>query len=104
MLRAILYDNAQVVSSLLSGLTDYYTDDRGDVGSWVRVAAMEGLTAFVPLAMRMGVGCVGVLTPILYKGRIVYLSHTYMYIPLVLSFSASPLLSLHLFFTPVTVY
>jgi chemotaxis protein histidine kinase CheA len=33
-----------VVPALLAALCDYSRDNRGDVGSWVREAAMEGLT------------------------------------------------------------
>lgn len=33
----------EVMSSLLKALDDYSTDNRGDVGSWVRDAAMNGL-------------------------------------------------------------
>lgn len=32
-----------VMSTLLKALDDYSTDNRGDVGSWVREAAMDGL-------------------------------------------------------------
>jgi hypothetical protein len=32
-----------VVGALLACLKDYSTDNRGDVGSWVREAAMQGL-------------------------------------------------------------
>ncbi|WCJ22886.1 Tubulin-specific chaperone D [Euphorbia peplus] len=35
----------EVMSSLLKALDDYSVDNRGDVGSWVREAAMEGLEA-----------------------------------------------------------
>jgi tubulin-specific chaperone D len=31
--------------ALISGLEDYTTDERGDVGSWVRIASIRGLTA-----------------------------------------------------------
>ncbi|XP_051132533.1 tubulin-folding cofactor D [Andrographis paniculata] len=33
----------EVMSSLLKALDDYSTDNRGDVGSWIREAAMDGL-------------------------------------------------------------
>lgn len=33
----------EVVCSLFKALDDYSTDNRGDVGSWVREAAMDGL-------------------------------------------------------------
>ncbi|KAF9808522.1 hypothetical protein IEO21_07853 [Rhodonia placenta] len=32
--------------ALLDGLTDYTSDERGDVGSWVRIACVKGLTTF----------------------------------------------------------
>ncbi|XP_065859361.1 tubulin-folding cofactor D isoform X2 [Euphorbia lathyris] len=35
----------EVMSSLFKALDDYSVDNRGDVGSWVREAAMEGLEA-----------------------------------------------------------
>lgn len=31
---------------LTAGLDDYSTDERGDVGSWVRIACIKGLTTF----------------------------------------------------------
>ena len=31
--------------ALISGLEDYTTDERGDVGSWVRIASIQGLTS-----------------------------------------------------------
>ncbi|NXH11578.1 TBCD protein, partial [Bucco capensis] len=34
---------AQIYATLLSGVTDYTTDSRGDVGGWVREAAMTSL-------------------------------------------------------------
>ncbi|KAF8908871.1 TBCD protein [Gymnopilus junonius] len=33
-----------LVDALLGGLDDYTIDERGDVGSWVRIACMQGLT------------------------------------------------------------
>lgn len=35
--------------ALLGGLEDYTTDERGDVGSWIRVACVQGLTKFCEL-------------------------------------------------------
>jgi Tubulin folding cofactor D C terminal len=32
-------------NALISGLEDYTTDERGDVGSWVRIASIQGLTS-----------------------------------------------------------
>lgn len=36
----------KLFDALLSGLEDYTLDQRGDVGSWVRMACIKGLTAF----------------------------------------------------------
>jgi len=33
--------------ALLGGLTDYTIDERGDVGSWIRIACIRGLTSFI---------------------------------------------------------
>jgi hypothetical protein len=38
-----------VLAPLLAACGDYSTDDRGDVGSWVRGAAMAALAALLPL-------------------------------------------------------
>ncbi|KAL0347692.1 UNVERIFIED_CONTAM: Tubulin-folding cofactor D [Sesamum calycinum] len=38
-----LFIRTEVMSSLFKALDDYSTDNRGDVGSWVREAAMDGL-------------------------------------------------------------
>jgi hypothetical protein len=38
-------------SALLHGLEDYSVDERGDVGSWVRLASIQGLTRFSELLM-----------------------------------------------------
>jgi tubulin-specific chaperone D len=35
----------QLYNALISGLEDYTTDERGDVGSWVRIASIQGLTS-----------------------------------------------------------
>ncbi|RDB18014.1 Tubulin-specific chaperone D [Hypsizygus marmoreus] len=44
------YMSVEVVNSLcdilLGGLDDYSTDERGDVGSWIRAACVQGLTSF----------------------------------------------------------
>lgn len=43
--------SAEVVRALFdaldSGLDDYTTDERGDVGSWIRVACIQGLTSII---------------------------------------------------------
>lgn len=38
-----LFIKNEVMCSLLKTLDDYSTDNRGDVGSWIREAAMDGL-------------------------------------------------------------
>jgi hypothetical protein len=35
-----------MLDALLAGLEDYTADERGDVGSWVRIACIHGLTSF----------------------------------------------------------
>lgn len=35
--------------ALLAGLEDYTTDERGDVGSWIRIACVKGLAATIEL-------------------------------------------------------
>ncbi|KAI0372156.1 TBCD protein [Pilatotrama ljubarskyi] len=37
----------EMTDALLDGLTDYTSDERGDVGSWVRTACVKGLASFV---------------------------------------------------------
>jgi hypothetical protein len=32
-------------NALISGLGDYTVDERGDVGSWIRIASIQGLTS-----------------------------------------------------------
>lgn len=36
-----------ILGTLLSGLDDYTIDERGDVGSWIRVACVQGLTSCI---------------------------------------------------------
>ena len=36
-----------ILSTLLSGLRDYTIDERGDVGSWIRIACVQGLTSCI---------------------------------------------------------
>ncbi|KAI6166541.1 TBCD protein [Pisolithus thermaeus] len=36
-----------LVDALDSGLDDYTTDERGDVGSWIRIACIQGLTSII---------------------------------------------------------
>ena len=45
---------AEVVDALLGCMEDYCTDNRGDVGSWVREAAMDALPAAVAAAQAGG--------------------------------------------------
>jgi len=35
----------RMYNALISGLEDYTVDERGDVGSWVRIASIQGLTS-----------------------------------------------------------
>jgi len=34
------------LDALLEGLTEYTTDERGDVGSWIRISCVLGLSTF----------------------------------------------------------
>lgn len=43
----------QVFQAYLSGLDDYTIDERGDVGSWIRVASLRGLCMIVELLLDM---------------------------------------------------
>lgn len=36
-----------ILNTLLSGLQDYTIDERGDVGSWIRIACVQGLTSCI---------------------------------------------------------
>ncbi|EIW80977.1 ARM repeat-containing protein [Coniophora puteana RWD-64-598 SS2] len=38
-------DMCDIIESLDNSLDDYTTDERGDVGSWIRMASIEGLTS-----------------------------------------------------------
>lgn len=38
---------SELFDALVNGLEDYTLDDRGDVGSWIRMACIRGLTSFV---------------------------------------------------------
>lgn len=38
-------------TALLSGLEDYTTDERGDVGSWLRIASVRGLATVISLLL-----------------------------------------------------
>ncbi|KAF8208916.1 TBCD protein [Mycena galopus ATCC 62051] len=40
-----------LLDALLKGLEDYTIDERGDVGSWVRIACLRGLTAVCEILM-----------------------------------------------------
>jgi hypothetical protein len=45
---------SEVISSLLTCMEDYCTDNRGDVGSWVREAAMEALPGAIAALQASG--------------------------------------------------
>jgi HEAT repeat protein len=38
-----------IVEALTKALDDYTTDQRGDVGSWIRIAALSALGRIIPL-------------------------------------------------------
>ncbi|KAJ7459837.1 TBCD protein [Mycena latifolia] len=40
-----------LLDAMLHGLEDYTIDERGDVGSWIRIACLRGLTAFCTILM-----------------------------------------------------
>jgi hypothetical protein len=42
------------VNALRAGLNDYTIDERGDVGSWVRIASIRGLTSISELMIMNG--------------------------------------------------
>jgi hypothetical protein len=51
---AISYDDFQMmVSSLETCFTDYSTDQRGDVGSWVRTATMDLVNYLLPCISKL---------------------------------------------------
>ncbi len=37
----------EMTDAMLDGLTDYTSDERGDVGSWARISCVKGLTSFI---------------------------------------------------------
>lgn len=41
------------VDALLAGLEDYTIDERGDVGSWARIASVQGLTTISELLFQI---------------------------------------------------
>ena len=41
-----------LIDALLGGLDDYTIDERGDVGSWVRMVCIQGLTSISELLFR----------------------------------------------------
>jgi hypothetical protein len=57
-------------NALISGLEDYTVDERGDVGSWVRIASIQGLTsvsvALLTLA-KTDTTYIGYIPPSLYQ-------------------------------------
>jgi hypothetical protein len=42
-----------LTDTLLTGLEDYTIDERGDVGSWARIACIQGLTTICELLFRI---------------------------------------------------
>jgi len=40
---------ARCLDAFLAGLTDYTTDERGDVGSWIRISCVLGLSTFTQI-------------------------------------------------------
>lgn len=54
LLLVVTYDDFQLVlGTLETCFTDYSTDQRGDVGSWVRTAAMELINFLLPLIAKL---------------------------------------------------
>jgi hypothetical protein len=50
----VTYEDCQyVLTSLESCLKDYSTDQRGDVGSWVRIATMDFVNYLLPLLAKL---------------------------------------------------
>jgi hypothetical protein len=43
---------ARCLDTFLQGLTDYTTDERGDVGSWIRISCVLGLSTFAQILLR----------------------------------------------------
>lgn len=43
------------MKAFLNGLDDYTVDERGDVGSWVRIACIKGLSESVQLVARANI-------------------------------------------------
>lgn len=44
----------EIFDSFLAGLDDYTIDERGDVGSWVRISCINGLGSIVELLVKSG--------------------------------------------------
>lgn len=54
MKTVVSHEDCQyVLASLESCLTDYSTDQRGDVGSWVRIATMDFLNYLLPCLSKL---------------------------------------------------
>ncbi|KAI8082900.1 tubulin-specific chaperone D-like protein [Halteromyces radiatus] len=64
-----LDDHLFVIDTLESCLKDYSTDQRGDVGSWVRSASMECIRYYMPLIARLDT--VKVLSNLDTNGRMI---------------------------------
>jgi len=43
----------EILSMYFTGLQDYSVDHRGDIGSWIREASMQGLEVMIPLVARL---------------------------------------------------
>ena len=43
----------KIIQMYFRGLEDYSVDHRGDVGSWIREACMQGLQVMVPIVARL---------------------------------------------------
>ncbi|KAI8380956.1 tubulin folding cofactor D C terminal-domain-containing protein [Radiomyces spectabilis] len=53
-------DHEHILQTLQTCLLDYSTDQRGDVGSWVRMASMDCLASLIPRLVQLQ--CAGALT------------------------------------------
>ncbi|RCI04360.1 hypothetical protein CU098_011555 [Rhizopus stolonifer] len=52
--KVVSYEDFQyIISSLKNCLTDYSTDQRGDVGSWVRIATMDIIDFLLPCVSKL---------------------------------------------------
>lgn len=42
-----------IVTAFITALTDYSTDQRGDVGSWIRIAGLQALGQVLPMDTKL---------------------------------------------------